>query len=324
MKKKIRFGLAGPGIIANKFAAAIKNTDHAELVAIASRELSRAKEFADRYGIERSYGSYAELAEASDIDAVYVSTAHPFHKASVMTFLRAGKHVLCEKPLCINADDARELAECAKESGVFLMEGMWTKFLPAIKEIKRLVSEGRIGDVIGIEADFCYRSTPEEEAKLFDVSLAGGSLLDVGVYGLHLASLILGNEPKEISAVSHIEGGVDLHTVVTLKYANGAIASITSAIALRKPETAYIYGTKGYIRIPTFYGATEFYIDTDGHEEHFSFPAIGDGFEEEIIEVCECIKGGKTESDTHPLSDSIAILELTDKILDMIGVKYPF
>lgn len=322
--KKIRFGLAGPGIIAHKFANAIKNVEYAELVAIASRSIDRAREFADKYGVPQAYGSYEEMALSNDIDVVYVCTAHPFHSDCVDTFIRAGKHVLCEKPLTINASDANYLETLAKECGVFLMEAMWTKFLPAINEAVKIAKSGEVGEIMGIEADFCYRSTPEEEAKLFDVSLAGGSLLDVGIYGLHFASLFFGNDPQEIKAVAHIEGGVDLHTIVNLQYKEGAIASISSAIALQKPETAFVYGTDGYIRIPTFYGAKELFVCKNGEEKHIALAPIGDGFEEEIIEVCECIVQGKTESDTHPLSDTIAIIKQMDKIRDMIGVKYPF
>ncbi len=321
--KKIRFGLAGPGIIANKFAVAIKNVECASLTAVASRDIKRARDFASQYDIPTFYGSYEELAK-SDVDAVYVCTAHPFHVECAETFIRAGKHVLCEKPLAINARDAKYLASLAHKHGVFLMEAMWTKFLPAINEAVRIVRDGKLGDIMGIEADFCYRTTPEEEAKLFDNSLAGGSLLDVGIYGLHFASLFLGDDPIEIGATSNVANGVDLHTLVTLKYKNGAVASISSAIALHKPETAYIYGTKGYIRIPTFYGARELFVCKNDEEKYIELPPIGDGFEEEIIEACECIANGKTESSTHPLSDSIAILKQMDTIREIIGVKYRF
>ncbi len=321
--KKIRFGLAGPGIIAHKFAKAIKNVDCAELVAVASRSIERARSFAEEYNIPETFGSYWELAK-SDVDAVYISTAHPFHVKCAETFILAGKHVLCEKPLAINSRDAAYLASLAREHGVFLMEAMWTKFLPATAEAVRIAKSGEIGEIMGLEADFCYRSTPEEEAKLFDNSLAGGSLLAVGIYGLHFASLFLGNEPQNITATANIENGVDLHTALTLKYASGAIASISSAIALEKPETAYIYGTKGRIRIPTFYGACELFLYKNGEEKRVSLPPIGEGFEEEIIETCNSILAGKTESDTHPLSDTLAVIGQMDKIREMIGVKYPF
>lgn len=322
--KEIRWGIAGPGIIANKFAAAAKKVEGASLAAVASRSLERASAFAGKYDIPLAFGSYEDMARSDEVDAVYVSTAHPFHFECVKTFLLSGKPVLCEKPLCINERDAKELAALARERGVFLMEAMWTKFLPAVREAKKIAESGGIGNVTGLEADFCYRSSPEEEAKLFDNSLAGGSLLDVGVYGLHLASLFFGNEPEKIVALSDVKGGVDLHTAVTLSYKGGAIANISSAIALQKPETAYIYGTKGRIRIPTFYGATELFVDVGEGEKHIKKPPAGDGFEEEIYEACACIRDGRTESLIHPLSDTIAVIAQTDRIRKMIGVSYPF
>lgn len=322
--KEIRWGIAGPGIIANKFAAAISNVDGASLAAVASRSHERAEAFAKKYDIPIAFSSYEDMARSDEVDAVYVSTAHPFHFDCVKTFLLSGKSVLCEKPLCINAKDARELAATAKDRGVFLMEAMWTKFLPAIREAKMIVESGMIGDIMGLVADFCYRSFPEEEAKLFDNSLAGGSLLDVGVYGLHLASLFFGNDPEKICAAANVQNGVDLHTVVTLSYKSGAIANVSSAIALQKPETAYIYGTKGCIRIPTFYGAVELYLDTGNGEKHKKKPPKGDGFEEEIYEACECIRDGRVESRVHPLSDTLAVIAQMDEIRKMIGVRYPF
>ena len=318
----IRWGIAGPGIIANKFACAVKNVEGACLTAVASRSLERAEAFAGKYQIPKVFGSYEEMAESDCVDAVYISTAHPFHKKCAEIFLKAGKHVLCEKPVCINAEQAAILQKCAKEHHVFLMEAMWTRFLPAIQEIKKVISDDVIGEIKSIEADFCYATTPEEEAKLFQNHMAGGSLLDVGVYGLHFVSLLLGKEPVHISAVANVTGGADLHTMILLKYQDGAIAKVSSAIDTCKPERAYIYGTKGYIYIPQFYGAQEFTVYVGNEEEHICRPSIGDGFEEEIYEVCKCIRAGKTESEILPMKDSIGILKQMDMIRQQIGVTY--
>lgn len=322
--KKIRWGIVGPGEIANKFAKAINNVEEASLVAVASRSESRGRAFAEKYNIEKVFGSYEDMANSGDIDAVYISTPHPFHKPCAEIFLNAGKHVLCEKPLCVNAKEAKELSKCAKKNNVFLMEAMWTRFIPAIIRVQELVRSGAIGDVRGIEASFCYASSPEEEAKLFQNEMAGGSLLDVGVYGLHFTSLFLGSNPVSVSAEAHIEYGCDSHTSVLLRYENGAIASVRSATRVEKPADAYIYGTKGHIYIPHFYGATEFFVRNGEEEEKIYAPYIGDGFEEEIKEACRCIEGGKLESETLPHSESIAIIRLMDEIRDKIGVRYPF
>ena len=322
--KTIRWGIAGPGMIANKFAKAVCNTEGAVLAAVASRCAEKGQVFAERYGIEYVFSSYEQMAKSDAVDAVYISTIHPVHYSCAELFLKMGQHVLCEKPLCINAKQAEELRQCARKHGVFLMEAVWTRFLPSVREALSLVERGVIGQVMGVEADFCYASSVEEEAKLFDREMAGGALLDVGVYGLHFASLFLGKEPAQVTAAAHVEAGVDIHTQVVLQYENGAMASITSAIGLQKPETAYVYGTKGYLQFPVFYGAQEFFLHTDGKQTHISKPSLGEGFEEEILEVCACIREGKMQSDLLPVDESIRIIRLMDEIRHKIGVIYPF
>lgn len=319
----IRWGICGPGVIAHKFAGCIQKVPGAELVAAASRTPGKAKEFARVHKIPLTFDSYEAMAECSEIDAVYVSTAHPFHQSCAELFLRAGKHVLCEKPLCVNAGQAKQLTACAKEHGVFLMEAMWTRFLPAIRETLRLVREGVIGQVLGVEAHFCYAIAPEEDLKVFDNTLAGGSLLDVGIYGLHLAAMVLGTESVTVQALSHKAKGVDLHTQVMLQYEGGAIANISSAITLEKPEVAHIYGTKGRITLPQFYGAQGLELTRGGKTELLPYPSMGEGFEEEIQEACRCIRSGLTESPLLPHRESIAVLELMDTIRRQIGVRYP-
>lgn len=326
MAKTIRWGIAGAGNIANKFAKAVKNVECAQIVAVTeimSEEKGRA--FAKEYDIENVFTSYEEMAASDLIDAVYVATIHPFHKPCAEIFLKAGKHVLCEKPLCVNAAQAEELKKCAGENNVFLMEGIWTKFAPAVIELKKLLQSGKIGEVKSVTADFCYNALHDiSNETIFGNRLAGGALLDVGVYGLHFASYLFDEAPETILACADMHNDVDYHTSVLLKYANGAIANISSAVALSKPDTAYIYGTKGFVRVPMFYGAKEFYVNTDGNEERYSFPPIGDGFEEEIIEVCTCINDGKLQSEIHPLTSSLEILNQMDFIRKQIELKYPF
>jgi len=321
--KKIRWGIVGPGEIANKFAKAIKNVDCAELVAVASRTEENGKAFADKYDIPMVFCGYEKMAESEEVDAVYISTPHPFHKSCAEIFLNAKKHVLCEKPICVNAQQAIKLKECANINNVFLMEAMWTRFLSAINEVCSVIKSGKIGEVKEITADFCYSSTPEIEAKLFKKEMAGGSLLDVGVYGLHFVSLILGDNPEKITSFCQVKDGVDLRTNIFMQYKNDVVANISSAITLDKPASAYIYGTKGYIYLPRFYGSNDFYINTDGNEIHIEKPSIGDGFEEEIYEACKCIDEGKRESEILPLSKSISILKIMDEIRKNNNVKYP-
>ncbi len=324
MEKVIRWGIAGPGNIAHKFAKAIKNVKGAELIAVASRLGEKSREFADKYNIPNAFEGYEEMARSALVDAVYIATAHPFHKPCAEIFLNAKKHVLCEKPVCVNAAQATKLMECANKNRVFLMEAMWTRFLPAINEAVKIVKSGEIGDIRGVSADFCYSCPPVEDPKLYRNDLAGGALLDVGVYGLNFAAIFLGNAPESISSISDIDNGVDCQTNILMKYEKGAIASVSAAINVTKPETGYIYGTNGYIKLPCFYGAQEIVVNVNNRERRIAKPSIGDGFEEEIYEACSCIRAGKTQSDIMPMSESIKILEQMDCIREQIGLKYPF
>lgn len=322
--KTIRWGVAGPGNIARRFAQAAKNVEGAQLVAVASRDPGRGKAFAETFGIPHIFNSYEAMAASDAVDAVYIATPHPFHAPCAELFLKAGKHVLCEKPMCVNAEQAERLKACAGENGVFLMEAMWTRFLPAILEAKRIVDRGDIGEVMGIEADFCYRTEWGTIPRLFLPELAGGGLLDVGVYCLHFASIFLGSAPESVTAVAHTQEGVDLHTNMVLNYPNGAIANLTSAIGVTKPETGYIYGTKGYICLPCFYGAQELQVHTGDGVTAIRREYLGNGFEEEIIEVCRCIRVGKLQSDTMPVDETVAILRQMDTVRQQIGIRYPF
>ena len=324
MKDTIRWGIAGAGNIARKFAKAVKNAEGAELFAVASRDAERGRAFADTYEIPNVFSSYEDMASSPLVDAVYIATPHPFHKPCAELFLKAKKHVLCEKPVCVNACQAKELKACAEENGVFLMEAVWTRFLPATAEAVAVAKSGEIGEIRGVSADFCYSSTPQDEPKIFKNDMAGGSLLDVGVYCLNFAAIVLGEQPEQIIALSDVQDGVDRQTNILLKYANGKTASLSSAVTVCKPATAYIYGTKGYITIPGFYGAKELTVTTHEGERTILKPSIGDGFEEEIIEACSCIRAGKIQSDILPMTESIRIMEQMDEIRRQIGLKYPF
>ncbi len=321
--KKIRWGIVGPGKIAHRFAEAIRKVEEAELVAVASRDQGRAEAFAEEYAIPYAFWGYEKMAEAREVDAVYIATPHSHHAAVAELFMNRGKHVLCEKPLCVNAVQGQQLQDCAKKNGVFLMEALWTNFLPATKALQALISREEIGKILGVEADFCI-AAERGPNRLYRKDLAGGALLDTGVYGLNFAAMILGNNPKRTVALSHTDGEVDLHTNILLQYESGALANITCAIDLKKPSSAYVYGTKGYIYVPHFLGASDLYIRKAGcEEEHIAMPYRGNGFEEEIIEACACIRAGKTQSEQMPLSRTLSVLKLMDEVREQIGVSYP-
>lgn len=320
--KKIRWGIAGPGIIANKFAEAISLAEGVEIVAVASKTKGKGEEFAKKYNIPRVYASYEDMAKDPEIDVVYVSTAHPFHCGTALVFINEGKHILCEKPMCVDSQSAKILSKAAKEKGVFLMEAMWTAFLPAILALEKDINRGIVGQIQSLKADFCYYIEPEEDPKLFVKELNGGSLLDVGVYCLYFANMILG-EPESIEAESDIQNGVDYYTKMTLNYKSGEKAELSSAIRLEKPFDAYIYGEKGRIYVPDFYKADRYFINyTDGTKEEKVFEYGNNGFEFEINEVCRCIDREMTESQRMPVSLTIKVLEQMDGIRGITGMDF--
>ncbi len=321
--KNVKWGIVGTGTIANKFAAAVRNSVGAELVAVASRKTETAKAFAEKYQIEKYFSSYEEMAAEEEIDAVYIATPHTHHAPCSALFMNAGKNVLCEKPITVNSGELSMLRELQKEKNVFLMEAMWTRFLPVISKIKEIIKDGVIGEVLEISADFCYNSS-DRTGIAYDIKMAGGSLLDVGVYGLNFASIFLGNDVCDIKAVCYKNGGIDDRTNILLTYKGGKIARISSAIALYKPECGYIYGSKGYIHVPNFYGAVEFDVVTDDGEtiKKYEAPFKGNGFEEEIEECNKCISSGKTQSEIMPLSESSKIMEIMDEIRRQVKIVY--
>lgn len=322
--KEVRWGIAGPGDIANKFAQAVANVEGATVTAVASRSMEKGKAFAEKYGIEHVFEGYDKMAESDVIDAVYICTPHRFHYEIAKMYLEKGKHALVEKSMCVNTEQILDLQKCAKDKNLFLMEAMWTRFLPALHEVRRVINSGAIGEVRALEADFSFGIPVEVNSKLFDVNLAGGATLDVGVYSLTFASMFLGDDYEKLYAVADVKEGVDLHTVILLKYKNGAIANVSGGIGVNKPRGAYIYGTKGRIFVPTFFAASEYDVTIGNETKHVRKPPIAGGFEEEIIDACNCIRNGKTESDIMPVEQSIRICRQMDEVRRQIGVRYDF
>ena len=320
--KTVRWGIIGTGKIANKFAQAVQNADGATLVAVASRTQESADAFAQKYQIPNAFAGYETLASFDEVDAVYIGLPHTYHPVYAELFMSAGKHVLSEKPICINCRQLAHLQEIQKEKNVYLMEALWTRFLPAVLKLKDMLRDGIIGQVLEVSADFCYRKTDKESGTVYKREYAGGSLLDVGIYGLNFASIFLGDQVKTVQSAVHTDYGIDERTHILLTYENGAIARISSAVALEKPEDAYIYGTGGYIHIPHFYAASEFTVVTPAGKQEYSFPYKGNGFEEEIEECNRCILSGKTQSDIMPLTQSAEILRLMDEVRKQAGVVY--
>lgn len=325
MDKKLRFGIVGTGTIAHRFANAIKNVPEAELVAVASRTKENAENFGDEFGIPIRFDSYEKMAQSDIIDAAYIAVPHSGHIDCSCLMMNNGKHVICEKPMAVNTAEAEEMFRCARENNVLLMEAMWARLVPGTLKMLELVKSGVLGEILGVEGKFCYTMDEDEMGHhVFKPENGGGSLLDVGVYGLNFASWYLGKDVTAINAQCDTYGGVDSHTCVILKYASGAIADISSAILLRKPNEGYVYGTKGYARLPRFYAPQEIEIRLNsGEAENISVPYAGNGFEEQIKHFCECVALGLKESPINTAEQTLYITKQMDEIRKMTGIVYP-
>ncbi len=322
MDETIGWGVLGAGKIAALFAQDLNGLPGARLAAAGSRSPDRAGAFAERFQAERSYGSYTELVDDPAVDVVYVATPHAFHKEHTLLCLEHGKAVLCEKPMAVNEQEAREMAACARDKDLFLMEAMWTRCLPVMKEVRDWLRDGRIGDVRLLTASFGFRAGWEPEQRWLNPRLAGGALLDVGVYLAALASMVFGGPPSSIQAAAHLgETGVDEQTAMILRYEKGAMALLSCAVRTDTCHETRIYGTEGSIVIPRFWGAASATLEVPGKEP---LRSTGDaGYQYEAMEVMSCLRAGKKESSLMPLDESLAIMKTLDDVRVRIGLTYP-
>lgn len=324
MGKSYKWGIIGPGKIAAKFAASLQQVPGAVLQAIASRDKNRARQFAQQFGAKTTYTDYTELVRDTEVDIVYIATPHSFHHAHALLCLQHKKPVVCEKPLTLTYASAQEMVAAARNANVFFMEGMWTRFFPAIHKTVELIKQGAIGDVKFLQADFGFNAPFDTSSRLFDVKLGGGSLFDVGVYPLFLALLILG-EPSEVQSKSHLSStGADEQTSITLYYNSGQIASLHSSIVTSTPIQAVITGTKGSITLPSpwFKPNTVVFKKDEQEAETFSFPYTGFGFECEIQEVMHCLDNGLLESPLMPLNFSLLMSRTLDTVCRQNDLQY--
>ena len=325
MDKKIKWGILGAGSIAHKFAVGFGGVEDGELYAVGSRSIEKANEFADKYDIPKRYGSYEDLAADPEVDAIYVATPHPFHKPHTILCLNAGKAVLCEKPIAVNAREVKEMVECARENRVFFMEAMWTRFLPVYGKVEEWLKQGLIGDIRLVTADFGFRAGIDPKGRLFDPNLAGGALLDVGVYVVSFASLFMKTAPTGIVSMAHLgETGVDEQSSMILGYDGGRMAILYTAIRTNTMHEARIIGTEGSIYLPSFWNTTTAVLKRPGQEDEVvEIPHLANGYCYEIQEVNRCIREGRIQSDRMPWDESISIMETMDEIRVQWGLKYP-
>tara|TARA_R110002051_G_scaffold308784_1_gene381024 strand:- start:1572 stop:2555 length:984 start_codon:yes stop_codon:yes gene_type:complete len=325
MENKIRWGILGPGRIANSFAKDLRLTETSELVAVASRNLSRASEFAKEYNAKYAYGSYEELFNSPDVDVIYIATPHTHHAALAITAMEHGKHVLCEKPMGVNKNEVTRMIGAAQKNKVFLMEALWTRFNPSISKIKELVDNNKIGSIGYLQADFAfYALDREEEGRLLNPALAGGSLLDIGIYPIFLAYLMLGKPTNILASSKFHSTGAEIQTSLIFEY-DKAQAMLYSGLTSNSEMKAKITGTKGSIYIhPRWHETNGFTIEINGEKEDFEEPTIGKGYSHEINEVNSCLASGKLQSDLWSHQNSLDLIEILDQIREQVGIAFPF
>ncbi len=325
MTARFRWGILGPGNIAAKFAAGVAALDDQEVIAVGSRTQASADRFADRFDILRRHVGYEALAADPNVDAIYVATPHSFHHEHTLLALRHGKHVLCEKPFAINAAQAQEMVDEARRQQLFLMEAMWSRFLPIIVEARRLIAEGAIGKVQMIQADFGFRASFNPASRLFDPALGGGALLDVGVYPISLATMVLG-QPDRIAAIAALGAtGIDENTGILFGFPSGEVALLSTSVRATTPQEAVIIGDNGTIRLhsPWWVGDTLTLHPAGEEPQVIRRPYLANGYSHEAIEVASCVRAGKLESETMSLDESVRIMAIMDEIRAQLGMKYP-
>lgn len=322
MTEKFRWGILGTGAIANKFATDLANLPDAMPYAVGSRTQESADGFGSKYGMLKAYGSYQALIEDPDVDAIYIATPHPFHKENALACLEGGKPVLCEKPFAINSADSIEMVSKAREKGVFMMEAMWTRFLPVQVQVQAWLKAGAIGTPLMLQCDFGFRAGFNPNSRLFDPALGGGALLDVGIYTISYASMVFGQQPAAILADAFLgETGVDEQNSEIFTYPNGAQALLSSAIRVTTGHSVRISGSEGAITMPNFWHATEAtLVKADGSTETVTGET---GYHFEAAEVAACVHAGKLESERLPLDETVEIMRTMDTVRSLIGLSYP-
>ena len=323
--RPIRWGILGAGGIATKFCDDLALLPDHDIAAVGARTAGSSDAFASRFGIERVHPSYADLVADPDVDAIYVATPHPMHHDAAHLAIEAGKAVLVEKPFTMDAAEARSLVAAARDSGTFLMEAMWTRFLPHMVAIREVLASGRLGDLVLVTAEHGQWFEPDPDFRLFAPGLGGGALLDLGIYPVSFASMVLGT-PTHVTAVSNPAfTGVDAQTSMILRDDAGRHAVLTTTLSAASANGAVITGTDSRIEIdPTFYRPTGFTIvGRDGSRERVESAHDGNGLRHQAAEVGRCLRAGLTESPVLPLDETVSIMETMDEVRRQIGLTYP-
>ncbi|MFZ3452889.1 Gfo/Idh/MocA family protein [Arthrobacter sp. 7Tela_A1] len=328
----LRWGVVATGRIAARVTEDIARLEDAVLQAVSSRSQATAAEFADRFGFASSYyddeargKGYQQLFEDPDVDVVYIASPHAQHYELTREALEAGKHVLCEKSITINAAEMADLIDVASRHGVFLMEAVWSRFLPCINRLWEILASGELGDIRWVQADLGFPAPYDPASRLWDPAAGGGALLDLTIYPLTIAVGALGF-PQRVQAAGALNSdGVDSQNALNLGYDSGAVAQLTSSLLASGPRTATISGSEGWVRTGApLHNPVELHIQQHQGEARVErFQQVGNGYTYELREVTRCIQEGLTESPTMPLADSLRTMQLFDEVRAQLGVRYP-
>ncbi len=322
---EINWGIIGAGYIAGQFTKDYAHVKDGQIKAIASRSKEKAESFAEEYGIEKAYEGYDNLLKDEDIHAVYIATPHNLHYENTLAAIKNKKAVLCEKPAAVNTQQLKEMVELAKKEDVPFMEAMWTYLLPPVAQAKQWIRSGEIGDITLIRADFGVHMNFPPEHRINNPELAGGGLLDLGIYPVALANHLIEDEIQYIQAMAQFtETQVDETTVMNLNYKNGAIAQLISSTKNPTAHEAHIYGTKGRINLPSFWKARKAKLITAQKEISYEDTRDSLGYNYEIEEMNQLIKKNAKESNMVTSASSLKNMKTLDRIREQIELKYPF
>jgi predicted dehydrogenase len=322
--RTIRWGILSTGNIANEFAEGLADLPATELVAVGSRSRAAADTFAERWGVPRRHGSYAALAADPEVDVIYIGTPHPFHHRDTLMCLGAGKHVLCEKPFALNVGQAAEMIAAARQRGLFVMEALWTLYLPHLAKVRELLGAGALGEVRMLQADFGFRTPFDPTGRLFDPDLGGGALLDVGIYPLALGQMLFGPAVEVQGFASLGASGVDEEAAVVLRYGRGQLALVATATRLDTPNEAFILGTEGRIRIhPEWWRPGDLTLQRGERVETIAVDTTLPGHNYQALEVNRCLRQGLRASALASPDFTLDLMTTLDRVRSHWGLRYP-
>ena len=320
----MKIGIIGAGHIAQVVAPTLVAMEHIECYAVSSRSFEKAEAFARKFGFERAYGSYEEMLQDPDVELVYVATPHSHHYEHMMLCINAGKSILCEKAFTLNAGQARKVRDAAAKKGVYVAEAIWTRYMPSRKVINEVLSSGIIGRPNTLTANLSYIISHKE--RIYKPELAGGALLDIGIYGINFALMHFGTDIERVeSSVKMLDTGVDAMETITIFYKDGRMAVLTHSIFCRSDRKGIIHGDKGYMVVENINNprSLKVYDTMDNEIASYDFTDQISGYEFQFAESAACITAGKTESESMPMADTVCVMEFMDSLRRQWNMVYP-